>query len=154
MITGVSAICRNIGFAPDGRRVVTSSDDHTTVVWDAATGKAVAILDAGSDYLHATTVSPNGRFLVTGSEHPHTLRLWRLFPIDAEELVDAAKLAVPRCLTSDQRNKFFLDPDPPTWCIGMKKMALPDGAVGTMARGQESGQAIAAAGRSTRRHLY
>jgi WD40 repeat protein len=26
-------------FSPDGRRVITASDDHTSRVWDAETGK-------------------------------------------------------------------------------------------------------------------
>ena len=33
-------------FSPDGSRIVTASDDKTARVWDAATGKAIAVLAA------------------------------------------------------------------------------------------------------------
>ena len=38
-----------------------------------------------------------------------------------QALVSRAKSAVPRCLTQDQRNTFFLSPEPPDWCIEMEK---------------------------------
>ena len=36
---------------PDGRRVVSASDDKTLKVWDVATGKCVATLEGHSDYV-------------------------------------------------------------------------------------------------------
>ncbi len=49
-----------------------------------------------------------------------TVRAWRLFP-DAQTLVDYAKDVVPRALTREQRESFFLDPEPPGWCVEKKK---------------------------------
>ena len=36
---------------PDGRRVVSGSDDKTLKVWDVATGKCVATLHGHSDFV-------------------------------------------------------------------------------------------------------
>jgi hypothetical protein len=46
-------------------------------------------------------------------------RVWDIFP-NTQALV-AAKAAVPRCLTIDQRKTFFLPPEPPAWCIDTAK---------------------------------
>ena len=32
-------------FSPDGKRIVTASEDRTTRVWDAATAKEMAVLE-------------------------------------------------------------------------------------------------------------
>ncbi|MEJ2125558.1 MAG: hypothetical protein P8Y47_12340 [Alphaproteobacteria bacterium] len=43
--------------------------------------------------------------------------------------VDEAKKIVPRCLTQQQRKDFFLQPEPPRWCItgaGLEAETQPD----------------------------
>jgi len=62
-------------FSPDGRLVVTASDDNTARVWDAARG--VPLLDPLE---HKGTVldaafSPDDRRLITASED-HSARVW------------------------------------------------------------------------------
>jgi WD40 repeat protein len=62
-------------FSPDGQRVVTSSNDHTARIWDAATGKLLATLEGHGDGLRSAAFSPDGQRVVTGSAD-HTARLW------------------------------------------------------------------------------
>jgi WD40 repeat protein len=102
-------------FSPDGRRVVTASWDETARVWDAETGTAVAILLGHTNHVSSAAFSPDGRRVVTASWDA-TVRIWRVFAA-TQDLVDAAKTAVPRCLTRDQRTNAFLAPEPPAWCI-------------------------------------
>ena len=46
-----------IAVFPDGRRVVSASDDKTLKVWDVATGECVATLEGNSSYVrHASVV--------------------------------------------------------------------------------------------------
>jgi hypothetical protein len=40
----------------------------------------------------------------------------KIFP-ETQALIDYAIDKVPRCLTTADRQKFFLDPEPPRWCI-------------------------------------
>jgi WD40 repeat protein len=63
--------------------------------------------------------SPDGKRIVTASRDK-TARLWDV-SATSQQLVSAAKAAIPRCLTHEQRTMFFLLPEPPTWCIEMKK---------------------------------
>ena len=64
-------------FAPDGRRVVTASEDNTAGVWDAATGNRLAVLEGHSGRVLAAAFSPDGRHVVTASAD-HTARLWTI----------------------------------------------------------------------------
>ena len=63
------------GFSPDGRRVVTASDDHTARVWDAETGKPVGRPLQHEDSVLSAVFSPDGRRVVTASEDG-TARVW------------------------------------------------------------------------------
>jgi WD40 repeat protein len=54
-------------FSPDGRRVVTASEDYTAVVWDAATGEPVVPAFDHDHQVKAASFSPDGKWVVTAS---------------------------------------------------------------------------------------
>jgi WD40 repeat protein len=62
-----------VKFSPDGKRVVTRSQDSTASVWDAETGAALSVLKGTP----ITTVefSPDGKNVLTASKD-NTARLW------------------------------------------------------------------------------
>ena len=103
--------------SPDGTRVVTASD--IARVWDAASFKVIAVLRGHRTTVARAAFSPDGARVVTAS-WDWTARIWRVFPTTAD-LTDYAKRSVARCLTRDRREKAFLDPEPPDWCIEMEK---------------------------------
>jgi WD40 repeat protein len=49
-------------FAPDGRRVVTCSDDKTVRCWDLQTGRELARFHEHTNNILDLAVSPDGRF--------------------------------------------------------------------------------------------
>jgi hypothetical protein len=69
--------------------------------------------------VYSAAFSPDGKRIVTASADK-TARIWDVFT-DTQALVSAAKAAVPRCLTAEQRQTFFLPAEPPAWCIDMAK---------------------------------
>jgi TIR domain/WD domain, G-beta repeat len=64
-----------IRFSPDGTRVLTGSSDTTARLWDAASGKPIAILAGHKGPVWAVAFSPDGTRVLTGSGDG-TARLW------------------------------------------------------------------------------
>jgi WD40 repeat protein len=61
-------------FSPDGSRVVTASDDETARVWDATSGRQIAVLAHGKDVFSAS-FSPDGTRIVTASKN-NAVHIW------------------------------------------------------------------------------
>ncbi|MBA3393851.1 MAG: protein kinase [Deltaproteobacteria bacterium] len=62
-------------FSPDGRTVVTISDDHTARLWDATTGKSLHELRGHRDWVRAVAFAPAGDAVLTVS-WDGTARFW------------------------------------------------------------------------------
>ena len=75
MLEGHAGWIRAAAFSPDGRRIVTASGDGTARQWDAASGKALAVLQEHGDVVLSAAFSPDGKRIVTASAD-HTARLW------------------------------------------------------------------------------
>ena len=135
-------------FSPDGKRIVTASEDKTARLWDAATGKPIGEpLKGHEDSVKSAAFSPDGTRIVTASADK-TARLWEVFA-NTQEFVAHAKAASPRCLSPARRIEFFLPPEPPYWCIELETVALPYAGMEDVARRyprrQESAVAVTVA---------
>ena len=51
-------------FSPDGSQVVTTGDDRTARVWDAATGRRQFVIEGPKEGVQRTKYSPDGRRIV------------------------------------------------------------------------------------------
>jgi WD40 repeat protein len=67
-----------VGFAvsPDGTRIAGALQDRTVRVWDAATGRVLAVLRGHSDLVMDVAFSPDGTLLASSS-YDKTVRIWQ-----------------------------------------------------------------------------
>ena len=63
--------------SPDGRHIVSGSDDNTVAVWDLESGTQIHRLTGHQIAVWSVAVSPDGRRIVTGSED-NTVAIWDL----------------------------------------------------------------------------
>jgi WD40 repeat protein len=62
-------------FSPDGKTVITGSEDTTARLWDVATGRPLGPPLTHQGQVWGAAFSPDGKTVITGSEDT-TARLW------------------------------------------------------------------------------
>jgi WD40 repeat protein len=85
VLSGHGSFVVSANYSPDGKRIVTASQDETARIWDALTGAQLALLAGHSDIVATAAYSPDGTRIVTASEDK-TARVW--------EAHDGTQLAV------------------------------------------------------------
>jgi WD40 repeat protein/formylglycine-generating enzyme required for sulfatase activity len=76
VLKGHSDNVGNVAFSPDGKRIVSSSNDKTLKVWDAETGKEMLTLKGHSGIVTSGAFSPDGKRIVSCSMEDTMLRIW------------------------------------------------------------------------------
>ena len=66
-----------MAFSPDGKQLITGSDDHTTKVWDLANGDCTATLLGHDVGVYSVAFSPAGKQLAIGSKD-NSAKVWDL----------------------------------------------------------------------------
>lgn len=93
---------RNISLSPDGRHVLTPSQDNTILLWDLKTRREVRRFEGQTHQVWSVVFSPDGRYVASsGVGHPlpsrkrrvsgpdHAIRVW-----DAQTGRDVLRLVV------------------------------------------------------------
>jgi len=111
----------DVAFSADDSRLAVTYDDDAQV-WDLSTFTKTDVLSHRGIARYSTVVasafSPDGQTATTWSwDGP---RHWRLFD-DTQTLVDHVKRILPRCLTTDDRQRLALPEKHPDWCTSLGK---------------------------------
>jgi WD40 repeat protein len=75
ILTGHEAPVNSVAVSPDGRRIVSGSQDRTVAVWDVEVGTLIHKLSGHKDRVTSVAVSPDGRRIVSGSED-NSVAVW------------------------------------------------------------------------------
>jgi WD40 repeat protein len=71
----VPVTVRSMAFSPDGRFILTGSEDSIARLWDAADGREIRRFEGHLDWVNSVAYSADGRLVVTGSSDG-TSKIW------------------------------------------------------------------------------
>ena len=110
-------------FSSTGNYVVSAGWDRIIRIWSAHSGQELGRLPALDDPKIAMIATEHAdhkglELAVCGSRAERYV--WPII-LDRSSLVAAARSRLPRVLLKNQRDRHFLSPEPPAWCIEFKK---------------------------------
>ena len=73
--TGHAAPIASVAFSPDGRYVLSGSQDHTLKLWDVYSGHEIRSFNGHTQAVSGVAFVPGSRFAVSGS-WDSTLKIW------------------------------------------------------------------------------
>ncbi len=74
-LSGHQDVLLRVAWSPDGTRIVTTSNDRTAKIWDAATGNELGTYSNWSDIISAEW-SPDGKHIVTANRYSNEAMIW------------------------------------------------------------------------------
>jgi energy-coupling factor transporter ATP-binding protein EcfA2 len=76
-LDGHNGSVNSVSFSPDGKTLVSGSDDNTIKLWNVETGKEIRTLKGHDNWVRSVNFSPDGKTLVSGSDDK-TIKLWKV----------------------------------------------------------------------------
>jgi len=74
-LSGYNGSVISIAITPDGRYVISGSDDYKVKIWDIETGEEIKTLLGHNDFVFSVAITSDGRYVVSGSVDG-TIKIW------------------------------------------------------------------------------
>ncbi|BAY30193.1 WD repeat protein [Nostoc carneum NIES-2107] len=74
-LVGHSSSVKALALTPDGKYVISGSDDNTVKVWNWQIGEELRTLNGHSNSVNAIALTPDGKYVISGSDD-NTLKVW------------------------------------------------------------------------------
>jgi WD40 repeat protein/serine/threonine protein kinase len=104
VLRGHEARVTVLTFSPDGKRLLTGSEDKTAALWDVESGRLLTVYRGHPDAVRRVAYSPDGKRIATASGMEPLARVW---PVDVLPEFENRK---PRELTGSERIRYELPP--------------------------------------------
>jgi WD40 repeat protein len=76
-ITGHNHVVESVAYSPDGKWIVSGSDDRSLKIWDAESGQETKTFRGHGDMVTSVAFSPDGKRIVSASRD-FTIRIWNV----------------------------------------------------------------------------
>jgi len=89
---GHSMNVNSVSYSPDGKFIVSASDDLSLRVWEASTGKCMRVLDFFKYPVKYVSYSPNGKYIVSASGK--TVQVWNSHTFQCVQVLEGHRMPV------------------------------------------------------------
>ena len=103
----------DLPFREYGQRIVDADPHSAVILRDFQTGKPVGVVGPNRG-VGAVDLGSSGERLALFS-YDKSIQIWSI-PEDTTAIIRDAKSNLRKCLSPEQRERFFLAPDAPAWC--------------------------------------
>jgi WD40 repeat protein len=86
-LSGHQGRVRSVCFSPNGKFVVSGSDDGSVRVWDVHRAIQLREMKGHTDWVRAVVMFPDGKHVASASDD-HTIRIWDLVSFQCNRIVD------------------------------------------------------------------
>ena len=74
---GHTRAINSLAFSPDGKLLVSASDDHTLKLWEVETGRELRTFNGHKNDVNKVLFHPNGEWVISGSSD-HDIKVWEV----------------------------------------------------------------------------
>jgi WD40 repeat protein len=89
-LEGHTELVCNAAFSPNGKLLVSASNDHTVRVWNVAKKTCIAVLTGPDDDVNDVEFSPDGRFIAAAADD--SVWIWEVNPFSVHRTTDSISM--------------------------------------------------------------
>ncbi len=93
----------SVAFSPNGKLLITGSEDNSLKLWDVATGRVIRTFVGHSNWVTSVAFSPDAKRVVSGGAD-NSIRIWDVSTGRAERKIDDTDMVMSVAFSPDGRS--------------------------------------------------